>query len=44
METFKYKDTQLQAGGTISLFGRENLDFLANLMMSACASHPDAYR
>ena len=27
--TFKYKDTQLQAGGTISLFGRENLDFLA---------------
>ena len=25
--TFKYKDTQLQAGGTISLFGRENLDF-----------------
>ena len=29
--TFKYKDTQPQAGGTISLFGRENLDFLANL-------------
>ena len=39
--TFKYKDTQLQAGGTISLFGRENLDFLANLDdEQICASIP----
>ena len=39
--TFKYKDTQLQAGGTISLFGRENLDFLANLDdEQLCASIP----
>ena len=38
---FKYKDTQLQAGGTISLFGRENLDFLANLDdEQLCASIP----
>lgn len=39
--TFKYKDTQLQAGGTISFFGRENLDFLANLDdEQLCASIP----
>ncbi len=43
--TFKCKDTQPAGRGTISLFGRENLDFLANLMMSRLLrKHPDAYR
>lgn len=35
--TFKYKDTQLQAGGTISLFGRGIWIFWQTWMMSSSA-------